>query len=95
MLKAGDIISPSYGLYTTHSHLPPEILFSQNNVGTPVTPTTPATRTTTNPYCELYLKDLANRLHVSVATLRQAQLGAHEDVLAQLVREDGDPDLLK
>jgi AraC-like DNA-binding protein len=51
------------------------------------TPTTPATATTTNPYCEQYLKDLANRLHVSVATLQQAQLAAHEDVLAQLVRD--------
>ena len=54
---------------------------------TPTTPPTPATATTTNPYCEQYLKDLANRLHVSVATLQQAQLAAHEDVLAQLVRD--------
>src|SRR6266851_6975169 len=54
---------------------------------TPTTPTTPATATTTNPYCEQYLKDLANRLHVSVATLQQAQLAAHEDVLVQLVRD--------
>src|SRR6266581_2183299 len=51
---------------------------------TPATPATSATATTTNPYCEQYLKDLANRLHVSVATLQQAQLAAHEDVLAQL-----------
>src|SRR6266568_2981313 len=54
---------------------------------TPATPATSATATTTNPYCEQYLKDLANRLHVSVATLQQAQLAAHEDVLAQLVRD--------
>src|SRR6266700_3458497 len=54
---------------------------------TPTTPATSATPTATNPYCELYLKDLANRLHVSVATLQQAQLGAREDVLAQLVRD--------
>ena len=57
---------------------------------TPTTPTTPATATTTtatNPYCELYLKDLANRLHVSVTTLEQAQLAAHEDVLARLVHD--------
>src|SRR6266699_270614 len=54
---------------------------------TPTTPATSATATTTNPYCEQYLKDLANRLHVSVATLQQAQLAAHEDVLAQLVRD--------
>ena len=43
MLNAGDIISPAYGLYTTHHHLSPEILFSQDNVGIP---TTPATLTT-------------------------------------------------
>jgi hypothetical protein len=46
MLKAGDIISPAYGLYTTHDHLPPEILFSPNDVGIPTTPTTPATLAT-------------------------------------------------
>jgi len=60
---------------------------STSATATPTTPTTPATATTTNPYCEQYLKDLANRLHVSVATLQQAQLAAHEDVLAQLVRD--------
>jgi len=54
---------------------------------TPTTPATSATPTTTNPYCELYLKDLAKRLNVSVATLQQAQLAAHEDVLAQLVHD--------
>jgi len=46
MLKAGDIISPAYGLYTTHDHLPPEILFSSNDVDTPTTPTTPTTSAT-------------------------------------------------
>ncbi len=46
MLKAGDIISPAYGLYTTHDHLPPEILFSPNDVGIPTTPTTPTTSAT-------------------------------------------------
>jgi AAA domain-containing protein len=43
MLNAGDIISPAYGLYTTHHHLSPETVFSQNNAATPTTPTTPAT----------------------------------------------------
>lgn len=43
MLKAGDIISPAYGLYTTHSHLAPETSFPHNNA---TTPTTPATLTT-------------------------------------------------
>src|SRR6266849_6731778 len=60
---------------------------STSATATPTTPTTPATATTTNPYCEQYLKDLANRLHVSVGTLQQSQLAAHEDVLAQLVRD--------
>jgi polyhydroxyalkanoate synthesis regulator phasin len=57
-----------------------------NAAGAPAT-ATPTTPTTKNPYCEQYLKDLANRLHVSVATLQQAKLAAHEDVLAQLVRD--------
>jgi len=39
MLHAGDIISPAYGLYTAHHHLP-ETAFSQNNAATPATPTT-------------------------------------------------------
>ena len=30
MLNAGEIISPAYGLYTTHHHLSPEISLSQN-----------------------------------------------------------------
>ena len=46
MINAGDIIAPAYGLYTTHHHLPPEILFSQNDVGIPTTPATPTTPTT-------------------------------------------------
>lgn len=43
MLDAGDIISPAYGLYTTHHHLSPETSFSHNNVATPTTLTTLAT----------------------------------------------------
>src|SRR6516162_3238345 len=43
--------------------------------------------TATNPYCQQYLQDLANRLGVSVSTLQQAKLGAAEDVLAQLVKD--------
>ena len=46
MLNAGDIISPAYGLYTTHDYLSPETLFSQNDAATP---TTPATLTTPAP----------------------------------------------
>lgn len=46
MLDAGDIISPAYGLYTTHHHLPSETSLSPNNAATPATPTTPTTPTT-------------------------------------------------
>src|SRR6516164_1945186 len=51
--------------------------------------TTPAasTPTGTNPYCQQYLQDLANRLHVSVSALQQDKLSAAEDVLAQLVKD--------
>lgn len=41
----------------------------------------------TNPYCEQYLQDLAHRLNVSVSTLEQDKLAAHEDVLNQLVKD--------
>lgn len=46
-----------------------------------------STASATNPYCEQYLQDLANRLHVSVSTLQQDKLAAREDVLAQLVKD--------
>lgn len=49
--------------------------------------TTASKPTGTNPYCEQYLQDLANRLGVSVSTLQQDKLGAAEDVLAQLVKD--------
>jgi polyhydroxyalkanoate synthesis regulator phasin len=48
---------------------------------------TSSTPTATNPYCQQYLQDLANRLHVSVGTLQQDKLSAAEDVLAQLVKD--------
>ena len=51
------------------------------------TSTAASTPTTTNQYCEQYLQDLANRLHVSVSTLQQDKLGAREDVLAQMVKD--------
>lgn len=52
------------------------------------TTTASATSTpTTNAYCQQYLQDLANRLHVSVSTLEQSSLAAKEDVLAQLVKD--------
>ena len=46
MLIAGDVISPSYGRYTTHDHLSSEIASSQNEAATPATPTTPTTPAT-------------------------------------------------
>lgn len=54
----------------------------QSNAPAAGTPTA-----TTNPYCEQYLQDLANRLHVSVSTLQQDKLGAREDVIAQMVKD--------
>lgn len=48
---------------------------------------TSSTPTATNPYCQQYLQDLANRLGVSVSTLQQDKLAAAEDVLAQLVKD--------
>ncbi|HXZ03887.1 MAG TPA: hypothetical protein VEH81_03590 [Ktedonobacteraceae bacterium] len=49
--------------------------------------TTASTPAATNPYCQQYLQDLANRLHVSVSTLQQDKLASAEDVLAQLVKD--------
>jgi polyhydroxyalkanoate synthesis regulator phasin len=49
--------------------------------------TAASTPTATNPYCQRYLQDLANRLGISVSTLQQDKLGAAEDVLAQLVKD--------
>jgi len=49
--------------------------------------TATSTATTTNPYCEQYLQDLAGRLNVSVATLQQDKLSAREDVIAQMVKD--------
>lgn len=46
-----------------------------------------STPTATNPYCQQYLQDLANRLGVSVSTLQQDKLGAAEEVLAQEVKD--------
>ena len=48
---------------------------------------TPTSTPTPNPYCEQYLRDLANRLHVSVSTLQQDKVAAMKDVLAQMVKD--------
>jgi polyhydroxyalkanoate synthesis regulator phasin len=49
--------------------------------------TSSTTSTATNPYCEQYLQDLANRLHVSVTTLQQDKQAARDDVLNQMVKD--------
>src|SRR6266536_703300 len=59
------------------------LLASARGGQTSATPTPSAT----NPYCQQYLQDLANRLGVSVSTLQQDKLAAAEDVLAQLVKD--------
>ena len=46
-----------------------------------------ASSSATNPYCEQYLQDLANRLHVSVTTLQQDKQSARVDVLNQMVKD--------
>ena len=51
------------------------------------TATAASTPTTTNPYCQQYLQDLANRLGVSVSTLQQDKLASADDVIAQLVKD--------
>jgi polyhydroxyalkanoate synthesis regulator phasin len=56
---------------------------TSTNTNTTTTPTTAAT----NPYCEQYLQDLANRLHVSVSTLQGDKLAAAKDVIAQMVKD--------
>jgi polyhydroxyalkanoate synthesis regulator phasin len=62
-------------------------LLASAHTGQSNTPAAGTPTTTTNPYCEQYLQDLANRLHVSVSTLQQDKLGAREDVLAQMVKD--------
>lgn len=62
-------------------------LLASAHTGQSTTPAAGTPTTTTNPYCEQYLQDLANRLHVSVSALQQDKLGAREDVLAQMVKD--------
>ena len=62
-------------------------LLASAHTGQSNTPAANTSTTATNPYCEQYLQDLANRLHVSVSTLQQDKLGAREDVLAQMVKD--------
>ena len=62
-------------------------LLASAHTGQSTTAATSPSATTTNPYCEQYLQDLANRLHVSVSTLQQDKLGAAEDVIAQMVKD--------
>ncbi|WP_069805887.1 hypothetical protein [Thermogemmatispora onikobensis] len=55
--------------------------------GSPQATATPAAASKTGAYCQQWLKDLANRLHVSVATLRQDSNAALSDVLDQMVKD--------
>src|SRR5205823_5651065 len=48
---------------------------------------TAPTATTSNPYCQQFEQDLANRLNVSVSTLQQDRQAAYQDVLAQMVKD--------
>jgi polyhydroxyalkanoate synthesis regulator phasin len=50
-------------------------------------PATSATPTATDPYCEQYMRNLANRLHVPLTTLQQDQQSALDDVLNQMVKD--------
>lgn len=61
----------------------PLLASAHSNQGATSTTSTPAT----NPYCQQYLQDLAQRLNVPVSTLEQNSLAAKEDVLAQLVKD--------
>ncbi len=56
-------------------------------LGGQTTATAGSTPAATNPYCQQYLQDLANRLGVSVSTLQKDKLAAAEDVLATLVKD--------
>nr|BBH93780.1 hypothetical protein KTA_19790 [Thermogemmatispora argillosa] len=55
--------------------------------GSPQATATPGAGTKAGAYCQQWLKDLANRLHVSVATLRQDSSAALSDVLDQMVKD--------
>ena len=61
----------------------PTFASTQSNTST----ATPSTTTATNPYCGLYLKDLANRLHVPTSTLQRDSQAAAKDVLARMVKD--------
>src|SRR5215467_4969645 len=63
------------------------LLASARNGQTTAAAAAASTPSATNPYCQQYLQDLANRLGVSVSALQQDKLAAAEDVLAQLVKD--------
>ncbi len=72
------IAAIAFGTFFAH----PPLASARSNA-----PANSATSTATNPYCEQYLHDLANRLHVSVTTLEQSQRSAFDDMLNRLVRD--------
>ncbi|HZS75380.1 MAG TPA: hypothetical protein VFA41_02100 [Ktedonobacteraceae bacterium] len=62
------------------------LLASAHTSSSNTTTSTSAT-TATNPYCQQYLQDLAQRLGVSVNTLQSDRLAATQDVLNQMVKD--------
>lgn len=62
------------------------LLASAHTSSSNTTTSTSAT-TATNPYCEQYLQDLAQRLGVPVNTLQSDKLAATQDVLNQMVKD--------
>src|SRR5579884_1104762 len=62
------------------------LLASAHTSSSNTTTSTSAT-TATNPYCQQYLQDLAQRLGVSVNTVQSDRLAATQDVLNQMVKD--------
>src|SRR5579884_1201154 len=62
------------------------LLASAHTSSSNTTTSTSAT-TATNPYCQQYLQDLAQRLGFSVNTLQSDRLAATQDVLNQMVKD--------
>ncbi|WP_376793547.1 hypothetical protein [Thermogemmatispora sp.] len=65
----------------------PLLASAMSQSGSPQATATPGTGNKAGAYCQQWLQDLANRLHVSVATLRQDSNAALSDVLAQMVKD--------
>ncbi|HLG78354.1 MAG TPA: hypothetical protein VFA09_01435 [Ktedonobacteraceae bacterium] len=62
-------------------------MFASAQSNTSAATTTTSTTAATNPYCQEFLQNLANRLHVSVATLESETQAAAKDVIARMVKD--------